>query len=159
MNDHFQIPFPEISHTFLKTGEGISTADIPGGFLMDSLKTKLHPYRFLAVQSFQKIQHIRSQTIRPGADGYCRHQRMFQSFRKDFFQIFHRGVSIGICLKISDKSRCVSFLGQFCRLLIDLLSDRIPFVSGKISRTSLTAENTAPASQSPVPVWTGHAAV
>ena len=52
MDDHFQFPFTEVPHAFFKAGERISPPDITGGFLMDSLKAKLHPYRFLAVQSF-----------------------------------------------------------------------------------------------------------
>ena len=50
-------------------------------------------------------------------------------------------------------------MDQFCRLLINLLGNGIPFISGKISRPPLAAEDTATASKGSVPVGTGHAAV
>src|SRR5699024_2865207 len=114
---------------------------------------------FYLIQLFQKSQYIWSQTVRAGANRNSRYLRMIYSLCIDFSQIFHRGVGIGVGLKISNKSRCISFLSQFFRLLVDLFCDRVPAVPGKVSRASLTAEDAAPFSKGAVPVGTGHASV
>ena len=48
---------------------------------------------------------------------------------------------------------------QFFCLFINLKCDRVSPVSGEVSRSSLTAEDTSPGSKSTVTIGTGHTAV
>ena len=55
--------------------------------------------------------------------------------------------------------RCRKFRGKADLLFLNLLMDRVCPVTGKITASALTAENTAALSERAVAVRTGHAAV
>ena len=143
----------------LKTGQRIATPDISGRILMDRLKSQLHPHWFDPVQGVKKLQHIISQTVRPGSDGQCHDIRMGDGFCEDSAQMFHRSVGVGIGLKIGNVLMDWALGREACDLCVDLFCDGKRSACRKISASSLTAENAAVFAKGAVTVGTGHAAI
>ena len=65
VDDDRNPPPVQFLQSCLKTGKRVSAPDISGGGCMDRLKPQFDPDRFLAIQPFQKFQHIGAQAVRP----------------------------------------------------------------------------------------------
>ena len=158
MDDDRNLPPVQFLKCRLKTGERISPSDIAGSGFMDRLKSQLHPDRFLAVQPFQQFQNIRFQTVRPCGNGKHHYLRVGDGFRKNLFQIFHRRIGIGVCLKICDILSDRPLVPDHSFLRLKLFRNGKSPVTGEIPGTARAAENTASGSAGTVPVRTGHPA-
>ena len=84
---------------------------------------------------------------------------MRKRFCKDFPQVFHRCIRIGICLKISNIFMDRPLCRKQCDLTIDLLCYRQLRICCKIPTSTGTSENTASAAKLTIPVGTGHSSV
>ena len=159
MNDHLDPTFTKILYRSFKHRQRISSPDICRRPLMDRLQSKLNPYRLDVVQLTQKIQDFIPQTVRSCPDRQCYHSRMMDRLCKNLPEIFHRGVSIRICLKIRNVFVDRALGRKNCNLAVDLLRDRQCRICRKITASTLTAENTSPGTELPVTVRTRHPAV
>ena len=84
---------------------------------------------------------------------------MGNSLLKNFFQIWHWGISIGIRLEIGDIFVDWTFSREHSNLTVNLFRNGKRRACGKIAAASLAAEDTAAVSNGAVTVRAAHTAV
>ena len=126
---------------------------------MNRLQSQFHPDRFDPVQTFQKIQHIFSKTVRPCGHRQNLYIRIPDGTGKNVFQIIHRSIGVGKCLKIGNVGADRAFLRQILFPSGELRLYRKSGGAGKITGAFCAAEDTSAGTAAPVPIRTGHASV
>ena len=137
----------------------IAPPDIPGRLRMDGLQPQLHPHGLHPVQLFQQRHHLLRKAVRPGADGQGHDRLLCHGLRKKLFQILHRGVGVGVGLKIGDELFRTGLPPEPSLRPLELLRNAPAAALGKVPGAARGAEDAPAGADRPVPVGAGHPSV
>ena len=114
-------------------------------FVMDSLQPQLHRKIYPAGKGGKQLQHLRRQAIGPGGNAKAAYTGNGKGIVIELPQPFHRGIGIGMGLKIGDAARIRPFFPDAAKFPFDLFRRRKEGAFRKFSTALPAIDTPAPA--------------